>query len=563
MGAYNDQLRYELQPLYSLHTGCAVAVESLARPVGIGIRDLFAQARRNGRLCEVDIDLAARAIDDEAQQQTLLPLHVNLLAPSVAAPAELMRPLLDAVAVSGRRPKDVIVEIGPPFTQVSHEKLVEGLHRLREYGFPIAIDGLGIGDLPLSLLADVLADMVKIDRSLLRALPSNPAAQAIVEAVVHVAARTDARIAACGVETDQELRAARAIGVRIVQGPALSAEQLPLRDLMADTGTVAGAPEIPTLSRVSTPSVADFVRSPVALAATATCDDARRALAADDKPMALVGLDTAGRPQWTIDRSRFLLQLSGRYGHALHATKPATRFADAPHIVRADATALDALELVADAEADRIYDDLVVVDRDGVCLGVVRVAELIRGVADSKIRQAATLHPLTGLPTSDTVARDVTRRIAAGEPFVAAWLDIDDFGEVNERLGFAAGDTLIRSMGDTLSELARILPKTTICHVDGDDFLLAADPDEIGTLAPALLDTPWRAQDVQVSVSLAGLVCGAGTVATYEEVSAALAGLRRRAKQISGSAWVLGRPGVERVDVLRSRFAVAQAQGVA
>jgi hypothetical protein len=56
-----------------------------------------------------------------------------------------------------------------------------------------------------------------------------------------------------------------------------------------------------------------------------------------------------------------------------------------------------------------------------------------------------------------------------------------------------------------------------------------------------------------VTVSLASLVCAVGSVESHREASRLLAPLKQRAKAVARSSWVLGRPGSERVDVLRGR----------
>jgi diguanylate cyclase (GGDEF)-like protein len=265
----------------------------------------------------------------------------------------------------------------------------------------------------------------------------------------------------------------------------------------------------------------------------------------------VVGVDTDNRPQWSVDRTRFLVAVTGPYGHALHARRAAARLADKPHTIDAGASALEFLELVTDADWGRTGDDVVVVDGTGHCLGVVLVTEVVRGVAEAKVEEAVTLSPLTRLPGSETVARDVERRIAVGEPFVAAWLDVDSFKAVNDNAGFAAGDDLIRELGSTLSTLAGQLRRMRVSHVGGDDFLIVCDVDEIGTVAAALLDTSWSAEGLPVTVSLATLVCGSGSLGSYREASRLLAPLKKRAKAVSGSSWVLSRPGTDRVEVLR------------
>ncbi|MEV7095779.1 GGDEF domain-containing protein [Amycolatopsis sp. NPDC051045] len=536
-------VRFAFQPLYSLHTGGVVAHEGLARPGHGTVSALLAQARRDGKLAEADLGLAVAAV---RQDETSLPLHLNLSARTLAAPPARYDDLLAELADAGRRTRDVVLEIGPPFSPLPAGRAVAGMRALTELGFRLALDGLGRGDLPLSLLVEAPIDLVKLDRTVLRGLPDDPAPAAVVEALLHYTNRTGTRLVATGVETDAQLDAVRGLGVRIAQG-----------HLLAPPTAAGPAPALLTRGRpaagpgAAAPCVGDFLRPATTLPETATCDEVRAVLAAADAPSGVVGVDELNRPRWSVDRTRFLVAVTGPYGHALHAKRPAARLADTPHTIEARAGAMEFLELVTDADWGRTGDDVVVVDELGRCLGVVLVTEVVRGVAEAKVEAAAALNPLTRLPGSDTIARDVARRITIGEPFVAAWLDIDAFKAVNDTAGFAAGDRLIRELGATLKDLSGGLRRMRVSHVGGDDFLVVCDVDEIATVAAALLDRPWSAEGLPVTVSLATLVCASEAIGSYQEGSRLLAPLKKRAKAVPGPSWVLSRPGSERVEVLR------------
>ncbi|MFE0027433.1 GGDEF domain-containing protein [Amycolatopsis sp. NPDC059021] len=541
-------IRFAFQPMYSLHTGGIVAFEALARPGKGTAQELLTEARREGRLAEVDLALAVTAVRQEAERPTPLPLHLNLSARTLAAAPGAFDELIHQLGPAGRRTRDVVLEIGPPFSQLPADRALAGMQALSELGFRLALDGLGRGDLPLALLAASPIDLVKLDRTVLRGLPDDPAAVAVVEALLHYTSRTGIRLVATGIETEAQLDAARALGVRIAQGhllapPTPAQSPGPAAAILPGDRVTPGTPQAPC--------VGDFVRPATTLPETATCDDVREVLAAADAPSGVVGVDADNRPQWSINRTRFLVAVTGMYGHALHAKRPAARLADNPHMIQADAGALEFLELVTDADWSRTGDDVVVVDAAGRCLGVVLVTEVVRGVAEVKVEEAAALSPLTRLPGSEVVARDVDRRIATGESFVAAWLDIDSFKTVNDTAGFAAGDDLIRALGATLTDLESRLPRMRVSHVGGDDFLVVCDVDEIGTVAAALLDRRWSADGLPVTVSLATLVCATGSIGSYRDTSRLLAPLKKQAKAVPGSSWVLSRPGSDRVDVLR------------
>jgi diguanylate cyclase (GGDEF)-like protein len=190
---------------------------------------------------------------------------------------------------------------------------------------------------------------------------------------------------------------------------------------------------------------------------------------------------------------------------------------------------------------------VVVVDPAGRCVGIVRLTEVMRGVAEAKVEQAAALNPLTRLPGTGVVTREIDRRIERAELFVVSWLDVDAFKRVNDTKGFAAGDDLIRAIGRKLTDLAATLTGTRVAHVGGDDFLAVTEVEEVGTLRT------WTVEGTTVTMSLASLVCTVGSVTSYREASRLLAPIKQQAKAVPRSSWVLGRPGSDRVDVLRGR----------
>jgi diguanylate cyclase (GGDEF)-like protein len=543
-----QEVSFAFQPLLSTRTGRVIAVEALPLPSSGTIHTLFKAASRAGQLTQTDIALAGHAVLAAEGQEQGLPLHINVLASTAAHPDDLLLYLTPAMRHAGRHSRDVVLEIGAPFCQARRVDLLAGIAKLRAEGFRIALDGIGDGDAPLALLAESAPDMIKISSKLLAGLPDDPAALAMLDALVHLAARTETKLAAVNVGNDLQLVALSRLGVRVAQGEYLGND-------IEDTGLTRALAEAAAnrVTAVKPPRVTDFLNPAVMLPVTATAEEVRATLADRPDINGVVLVDEKWRPQWSIDRSRFLLIVAGPYGHALHAKRGAARHADKPLLIDREATGLELLELVGDTDWERTGDDVVVTDEGGRCVGIVRVTEVIRGVADMKVEQAVALNPLTRLPGTEAVAREVDRRIQDGQMFVIAWLDVDSFKIVNDSLGFAAGDDLIRAFGRTIAEASANMPNVMVGHVGGDDFLLVTDLDEISSLASMLLDTEWSAEGMPVTVSLASLICGTNTVSSYREASQLLAPLKKQAKAVAGSSWVLGRPGTDRVDVLRGR----------
>ncbi|PBD00656.1 diguanylate cyclase/phosphodiesterase [Streptomyces sp. Ag82_O1-15] len=529
--SWTDTVRFAFQPVVNLTTGGVAALEILARPES---GDILAQARRDP---ELDGRLAALAIRAAARRETMLPLHVNVFAGTLADLGRLAA-LRDAVREAGRLPWEVTIDIGPPYTHVPHQALLEAVSTVRSEGFRICADGVGDGDVPLRLLTDVAPELVKLDASLL----ARPAA---VRAMRTLCEQLGALLSVEGVETELQCAAAVSAGAQLAQGELFAP---PARLPGADVYVPALSPGVAAAPR-SGPSVRQFVRPAALLPATASAGQVRALLTGSPDVSGVLLVDPSGIPVRSVHRSRFLLSMSGPYGHALYADRPAAKLGDPPRTVGADATAWEVLDVVADGERDRTSDDVAVVDHYGRCVGVVRLADLVRALSESRVEEAAGLNPLTRLPGSDAITGEVDRRIADGRTFALSWLDVDHFKQVNDGAGFAAGDELIRAVGRTLQHAAS--GTTRVGHIGGDDFLVLAEPESLGPLAGTVLDAPWSAGGRPVTLSLATVLCAPGSVTDHRQAAACLAPLKQAAKALSGASWVLGRAGLPGHEVLR------------
>ncbi|MFE3268986.1 EAL domain-containing protein [Streptomyces sp. NPDC059215] len=541
MPSWSDTVRFAFQPVVNLTTGGVTALEILARPE---TGDILAQARRDP---ELDGRLAALAVRAASRKETLLPLHVNVFAGTLADLGGLAA-LREAVRAAGRSPWEVTVDIGPPYTHVPQHALLEAVAALRGHGFRICADGVGDGDVPLRLLTDLAPELVKLDVSLL----ARPAA---VRAMRTLCEQLGALLSVEGVETELQCSAAVAAGAQLAQGDLFAPPaRLPAADVYVPVLSPGVAPTPPP-----GPSVLQFVRPAALLPATASAGRVRALLTGSPDVSGVLLVDPAGVPVRSVHRSRFLLSMSGPFGHALYADRPAAKLGDPPRTVGVDATAWEVLDVVADGERDRTSDDVAVVDRHGRCVGVVRLADLVRALSESRVEEAAGLNPLTRLPGSDVITTEVDRRIAHGLVFALSWLDVDHFKQVNDGAGFAAGDELIRAVGRALQLAAS--GATRVGHIGGDDFLVLADPDTLDPLARSVLDAPWSAGGRPVTLSLATILCAPGSVSDHREAAACLAPLKQAAKSLSGASWVLGRPGLPGCEIRRGSGAARARAG--
>ena len=96
------------------------------------------------------------------------------------------------------------------------------LRDLESLGVGIVLDDFGTGHSSLRWLRDHPHHGIKIDSSLVSALPDDVAVQAMVAAVIGMARSLGCTVTAEGVETDCQLDALRALGCDRAQGPALA-----------------------------------------------------------------------------------------------------------------------------------------------------------------------------------------------------------------------------------------------------------------------------------------------------------------------------------------------------
>jgi len=318
--------RFAFQPLVNLHTGGVVAMEMLARPAHCDVLSLLDSAARTGELAQLDVALAVAAAHWSSKQETLLPLHLNLTADTVAA-AQMLSPLHRVLHSAGRQPHHTVLEISPARTALQPELVLTGLRQLRDAGYRIALDGVGAGNCPLTMIAHAKPDMIKLDREVVAGLPHQSGCLAVLEALVGLADRIGGQLVAEGVERPEQLATLRQYGVGLAQGNLLGppnrrpATYLPISGLAEFRATVTATPA----RALSGTRITDFMHPAVTLPLSATGEQVRTILRDRPTISGVVLLDADGKPRCTLDRNRFLLAVSGAYGYALYARREAAR----------------------------------------------------------------------------------------------------------------------------------------------------------------------------------------------------------------------------------------------
>jgi EAL domain-containing protein (putative c-di-GMP-specific phosphodiesterase class I) len=107
-----------------------------------------------------------------------------------------------------------------------HSVAIETMSAIRKLGIGLSLDDFGTGYSSLNRLAHLPIRELKIDRSFMRHVESDPAARAIVTTVVRVGQSLQLTVVAEGVETEGQRSLLSELGCDVIQGflyaPALS-----------------------------------------------------------------------------------------------------------------------------------------------------------------------------------------------------------------------------------------------------------------------------------------------------------------------------------------------------
>lgn len=124
--------------------------------------------------------------------------------------------LLAQLKAHDMEPQHICLEITESSMLTQQAK--EFLNDCRRLGFLIAIDDFGTGFSSMSYLVDRSFNVLKMDRSLIHQIMTNPRQYIIAEALVHLSANLDVRLVAEGVETYEQYALLQKLGVDDIQG---------------------------------------------------------------------------------------------------------------------------------------------------------------------------------------------------------------------------------------------------------------------------------------------------------------------------------------------------------
>jgi predicted signal transduction protein with EAL and GGDEF domain len=250
---FRAEFNLHYQPQIEIGSGRVIGVEALLRWNNPELGDVVpARLIPVAEDCGLIVPIGAWVMEEACRRaQTWrkagwpdLTMSVNLSALQFRR-AGLIETVAGALERSGLPPHLLELELTESILLQDVENNLDTVRRLKALGVRLSIDDFGTGYSSLSYLKRFAVDRLKIDRSFVRDISTDPDDAAIVRAVIQLARSLRLGIIAEGVETQEQLTFLREEGCQEVQGFLFSRPLEPaafenfLRERMAAAGDPA------------------------------------------------------------------------------------------------------------------------------------------------------------------------------------------------------------------------------------------------------------------------------------------------------------------------------------
>ncbi|MGM0702845.1 MAG: putative bifunctional diguanylate cyclase/phosphodiesterase [Pseudomonadota bacterium] len=221
-----DELRLYYQPQVDMASGKVVGVEALVRwqhpQEGLLAPGLFLPDIA-GTSLEVDLgewvlSQALCQLQSWREAGITLPVSVNI-SPAHLLQDDFPERLAVLLEANPQVPAGLLkLEVLETAAMHDIDTAMAVIRRCQTLGVHVAIDDFGTGFSSLTYLRQLPVDLIKIDKSFVRDMLSDPGDMAIIESIIYMANRFDRAMLAEGVESLEHARALFRVGCTLAQG---------------------------------------------------------------------------------------------------------------------------------------------------------------------------------------------------------------------------------------------------------------------------------------------------------------------------------------------------------
>lgn len=578
LGEFNDLIKNKnfnihYQPIVSLQTGTILGWEALTR----GPQDstfhspamIFHFAEEVGLLFPLEKICRELAINYFGQGDNHK-LFLNIHPYTVNDPNFVKGETLKLLGESTLSTSNLVFEITERQSIHDFGQFNKTLSHYRGQGYQVAVDDAGAGFSSLQTIAEIRPEYIKIDASLVRDISTNRVKQALLETFVTFAEKIGCRIIAEGIETEEELITLHSIGVHFGQGYYLARPAFPKPEVspQALKRIFSLTSRHPSESWQKSFPIGDICISAIQVNLSTPVRKLKEIFELNDSVNGVVVVDL-GHPVGLIMRHHLDRYLGTQYGVALYFERAVSVIMDRGPLIVNGSMPLDQVSQLAMSRDKLKLYDYVVVTKNNSLMGVVSVQKLLDTMTKIRIEVAKGANPLTGLPGNLSIEKEISDRLQEKQDFSCIYLDLDHFKSYNDRYGFENGDHVLLLTARLLTSVVAKFgtPTDFVGHIGGDDFVVVTQRDRAEIICQRyikyfdrLMKKFFLPQDKQnggfygldrkgqqtwfplISSSLA--ILDSHGLFSYEALAQRSVQLKRYAKAIEGSNYVLDRRGI-------------------
>lgn len=484
----NQEITSWFQAIVNMETKEILGWEAFSKGPSVGPHqstpEMFQSAAEAGILKPFDLMCMHSAANCFEQLQLEKKLFINLTNEMLVASSRLKERVGDLMANSNVPSTRIVLEIDESSTGKNTPEYVDAVHFFHQQGFEVAIvNPAKQHDASFQeLWSDLNPDYIKIDRHCVKQIDIDLIKQEKVRDIVAIARAVNSKVIAEGVETQNELKTLRKLGIQTVQGyliqrPALAPKTPDLDKLAAlisssDTDSAALACDLVVSQEqinadTAIKKVIEMFENKTSISSMAVVENER-----------VIGM---------VHRRPFLAKLGTR--QRLNVVKDkAIRSEMATSFLNVDShLQIEQVSRLVTTRA-RIHSELdFVINRQGKFLGIGTVIDLLRKITQLRVEPSGEINLLTMLPGNIPIGDCIDDLLERGVCFTIALLDLTNFKPFNNYYGHNKGDELLVVFADTIRK--HIDSETDFAgHMGGDDFVVVIRQENWPTVLGSLLD---------------------------------------------------------------------------
>lgn len=564
-----EKLTPHFQPIISLAQKEIVGYEALIRgpsdsPLHSAF-NLFDTAQRFNLSARLEFICRELTIQRYVSLDLRGKLFINT-SPTVLLQTDFEKGItLEYLKKFGVDPHSIVIELTEHQSTDNYALMHDAVLHYREMGFEIALDDLGAGYSGLKLWAELLPEYVKIDNHFIHGIDEDTVKLNFVRSIQNIASSLHCKIIAEGVETESEFKAISKLGITHAQGYYFGRPTFIPLDEVGSALFVNDDINTDILDPFNSTKPVSHIAQLITPASSETPISEIMLRFQRDSELIILPLVDDNVAVAIILRDQFLSKLfASRYGLELYGKKAIKLFIDKTPLSVDENFSIQTVskKLTSMMRNDTAF----IITRQDQYAGVGTIMDLLEEITRQQIDSAKHANPLTLLPGSVPINKQINQMLAKKIPFCVAYVDLDNFKPFNDIYGYDAGDNIIKAVATILVQLVPT-DKGYVGHIGGDDFIVLFTSTDWLDCCKAILrvfknlaPSYYKAKDVKaggihaenrsghkcfhplISLSIGVVDTAAATACkSHVEIADLAAGAKKQAKKMEGNSCYVNR----------------------